>query len=75
MKEINEQIFRNTYLQFYKNIKKGNLLITAYSDKYCNKFFNILDLDLMESKYFIEELENDSTDSFTTKRLNFGYDD
>ena len=74
MKEISGQIFKNTYLQFYKNVKKGNLLITAYYDKYYNKFFNILDLDLMESKYFIEETEANNND-FETKRLNFGYDD
>lgn len=75
MKEINEQIFKNTYLQLYKNIKKGNILITAYYDKYHNKFFSILDLDLMENKYYIEDMEKDPDDSFSIKRLNYGYDD
>lgn len=75
MQEINGQIFKNTYLQFFNNYKKGNYIITAYYDKYCNKFLNVLDLDLMENKYYIEESNYNSSSSDKNKRLNYGYDD
>ena len=75
MKEINGQIFKNTYLQFYDNYKKGNYVITAYYDKHCNKFLNVLDLDLMENSYYIEESICNSNNADTNKRLNYGYDD
>lgn len=62
MKEINEQVFKNTYLLFYDNYKKGNYIITAYVDEKFNKFLNVLDLDLMENSYYIEE-SNYNTDT------------
>lgn len=55
MKEINEQDFKSKYLLFYDNYKKGNYIITAYIDKNCNKFLNVLDLDLMENTFYVEE--------------------
>ena len=75
MKEISGQVFKNTYLQFYDNYKKGNYVITAYYDKYCNKFLNVLDLYSMENTYYIEESIYNSNNSDTNKRLNYGYDD
>ena len=45
MKEINEQDF-----------KKGNYVLSVYIDKNLNKFINVLDLDLMENTYYVEEL-------------------
>lgn len=56
MKEINEQVFKNTYLLFYDNYKKGNYVLSVYIDKNLNKFINVLDLDLMENTYYVEEL-------------------
>ena len=37
MKEINEQVFKNTYLLFYDNYKKGNYVLSVYIDKNLNK--------------------------------------
>ena len=56
MKEINEQEIKNTYLLFYDNYKKGNYVLSVYIDKNLNKFINVLDLDLMENTYYVEEL-------------------
>ena len=55
MREIEEQDFKSRYLLFYDNYKKGNYVLNIYIDKDLNKFINVLDLDLMENTYYIEE--------------------
>ncbi len=55
MKEINEENFKSRYLLFYDNYKKGNYILSVYIDEDYNKFINVLDLDLMENTYYIEE--------------------
>lgn len=55
MREIEEQDFKSRYLPFYDNYKKGNYILSVYIDKNLNKFINVLDLDLMENTYYVEE--------------------
>lgn len=60
MKEINEKDFKSRYLLFYDNYKKGNYILSVYIDEDYNKFINVLDLDLMENTYCIEESSHNS---------------
>lgn len=60
MKEINEKDFKSRYLLFYNNYKKGNYILSVYIDEDYNKFINVLDLDLMENTYYIEESSHNS---------------
>ena len=55
MREIEEQDFKSRYLLFYDNYKKGNYILSVYIDKNLNNFINVLDLDLMENTYYVEE--------------------
>ncbi len=73
MKEINEENFKSRYLLFYDNYKKGNYILSVYIDEDYNKFINVLDLDLMENTYYIEESSYNSNTKYKKGRTKNEY--
>lgn len=77
MKEISQQIFKNTYMRVdsLQYCKESNKIALKFFDKYNNNFVWLVNLDTLNNKVFIDEVDKNINDDFGTKRLNYGYDD